>query len=38
MPGRLSLEGGIENFFNLNTPEDLAEAGRRIAAAGSVPA
>ncbi len=32
------LEGGLENFFNLNTPEDLAEAGRRIAAAGSVPA
>ena len=32
------LEGGLENFFNLNTPEDLAEAGRRLAAAGSVPA
>ena len=26
------LEGGIECFFNLNTPEDLAEAGRRLAA------
>ena len=24
------LEGGLENFFNLNTPEDLAEAGRRL--------
>ena len=27
------LEGGLENFFNLNTPEDLAEAERRLASA-----
>ena len=25
------LEGGLANFFNLNTPADLAEAGRRLA-------
>ena len=24
------LEGGLENFFNLNTPEDLAAAERRL--------
>jgi molybdopterin-guanine dinucleotide biosynthesis protein A len=29
------LPGGLENFFNLNTPEDLAEAARRLDAAGS---
>ncbi|HET9325560.1 MAG TPA: molybdenum cofactor guanylyltransferase [Candidatus Eisenbacteria bacterium] len=27
-----ALEGGAEAFFNLNTPEDLTEAARRIAA------
>jgi len=27
-----SLEGGAENFFNVNTPADLAEAARRLAA------
>jgi molybdopterin-guanine dinucleotide biosynthesis protein A len=26
------IEGGVECFFNLNTPGDLAEAGRRLAA------
>lgn len=26
------LEGGLENFFNLNTPEDLAAAERRLGA------
>lgn len=25
-----ALDGGLENFFNLNTPEDLAAAERRI--------
>lgn len=25
------LPGGLENFFNLNTPDDLAEAERRLA-------
>lgn len=25
------LDGGLANFFNLNTPADLAEAGRRLA-------
>ena len=29
------LPGGLENFFNLNTPEDLAEAARRLGAAAS---
>jgi molybdopterin-guanine dinucleotide biosynthesis protein A len=27
------LEGGLDSFFNLNTPEDLAEAERRLASA-----
>ena len=26
------MDGGVECFFNLNTPDDLAEAGRRLAA------
>jgi molybdopterin-guanine dinucleotide biosynthesis protein A len=25
-----ALEGGLDNFFNVNTPEDLAEAARRL--------
>lgn len=29
------LPGGLENFFNLNTPDDLAEAARRLGAAAS---
>jgi molybdopterin-guanine dinucleotide biosynthesis protein A len=27
-----ALPGGLENFFNVNTPDDLAEAERRLAA------
>ncbi len=30
------LEGGLENFFNLNTPDDFAAAGRRLASAPPV--
>lgn len=31
------LPGGVENFFNLNTPEDLAATQRRFAAGASRP-
>jgi molybdopterin-guanine dinucleotide biosynthesis protein A len=27
------LEGGLDNFFNLNTRDDLAAAERRVASA-----
>ena len=32
------IEGGVECFFNLNTPGDLAEAERRLAVPGARPA